>query len=172
MARWTRSTVTDLPVVSDGEPDDPTWYPLQHALGIDTFGANVFVARQADQVLVDKHDERESGQQELYLLLEAAAAFDLDGEETRLERGDALAVTDPSVHRGARALEEGRRCSSWAPRTGRSSSPSLLGQSGSSGMEKPGSRPSRTARVIAALPKRSRIASTAASTASSGPRSS
>jgi hypothetical protein len=104
---WTVSPITNLPVVTDGEPDDPVWYPLQHALGIDTFGANVFVARTADQLLVEEHDERGSGQQELYLVLESAAAFELDGEEARLERGDALAVTDPGVRRRAQALTAG-----------------------------------------------------------------
>lgn len=126
MSRWTVSRITDLPVVSDGESDDPVWYPLQHALGIDTFGANVFVARHADQVLVEDHEERKTGQQELYVLLEGSAVFLLDGEEARLERGDALAVTDPNVRRGARALSagtmllavgaaDGRFESSWNP---------------------------------------------------------
>jgi hypothetical protein len=107
MSGWTVSPIADLPVVSDTEPDDPVWYPLQHALGIDSFGANVFVARDAGQLLVEEHDERGSGQQELYLVLEGAAAFELDSEETRVERGDALAVTDPGVRRRARALSAG-----------------------------------------------------------------
>jgi hypothetical protein len=107
MRGWKVSAITELPVVSDGEPDDPVWYPLQHALGIDTFGANVFVAGQAAQVLVEEHDERNSGQQELYLVLDGSASFDLDGEETRVERGAALAVTDPGVRRRARALTAG-----------------------------------------------------------------
>lgn len=107
MRRWTVSPITDVPAVSDGEPDDPVWYPLQHALGIDTFGANVFVARNAVELVVGEHDERESGQQELYLVLDGAAVFDLDGEEVRLERGDALAVTDPGVRRRAAALSAG-----------------------------------------------------------------
>jgi hypothetical protein len=58
MARWTVREITGIPTVSDGGPDEPTWYPLQHALGIDTFGANLFVAAHAEQPLVD---ERESG---------------------------------------------------------------------------------------------------------------
>ena len=103
MARWTTKSITDLAAVSDGRPDDPVWYPLQHALGIDTFGATVFVARHPNQVLVEEHDEQESGQQELYLALEGAAVFELDGEEVRLERGHALAVTDPGVRRCAKA---------------------------------------------------------------------
>jgi uncharacterized cupin superfamily protein len=105
--RWTASPITSLPRVSDGEPHDPTWYPLQHALGIDTFGANVLVASSAGQTLVEEHDERTSGQQELYVLLEGEAAFVLDGEEARVEKGTALAVTDPSVRRSARALISG-----------------------------------------------------------------
>ena len=96
-----------IPPVSDGGPDDPAWYPLQHVLGIDTFGANLFVASRADQTLVEVHDERESGQQELYVTLEGEALFHLDGEEARLERGTALAVTDPSVRRNAKALTAG-----------------------------------------------------------------
>jgi GNAT superfamily N-acetyltransferase len=99
MARWTVSPIRDLPAVSDSEPGEPVWHPLQHALGIDTFGANVFVAREADQVLVEEHDERESGQQELYVVLEGTVLFELNGEEIRLEHGDALAVTDPEVRR-------------------------------------------------------------------------
>jgi uncharacterized cupin superfamily protein len=101
------SAITDLPPVSDGEPGDPVWYPLQHALGVEAFGANVFVAQHAEQILVEEHDERASGQQELYLLLEGSALFELDGEEVRLGRGDALAVTDPTVRRRARALANG-----------------------------------------------------------------
>jgi hypothetical protein len=107
MSGWTVSPITDLPVVSDGEPDDPVWYPLQHALGIDTFGANVFIAGHADQVLVEEHDELTSGQQELYLVLDGSASFELDGERTSVGRGDALAVTDPGVRRRATALTAG-----------------------------------------------------------------
>jgi hypothetical protein len=107
VARWTLRAITDIPIVSDFEPDGPVWHPLQYALGIDAFGVNYFVARHADQLLVEEHDERESGQQELYLLLDGSAVFDLDGEEARLGRGDALAVTDPSVRRSATAVTAG-----------------------------------------------------------------
>ena len=99
--------IASIPAVSDGGPDDPVWYPLQHVLGIDAFGANLFVASRADQTLVEVHDERESGPQELYVTLEGEALFHLDGEEARLERGTALAVTDPSVRRNAKALTAG-----------------------------------------------------------------
>lgn len=107
MARWTVTEIAAIPTVSDGGPEDPTWYPLQHALGIDTFGANLFVATHADQLLVEPHDERASGQQELYLVLEGEVGFELDGEHARLSRGSAVAVTDPAVLRSATALSTG-----------------------------------------------------------------
>ena len=107
MARWTVKEIAAIPTVSDGGPEDPTWYPLQHALGIDTFGANLFVATHADQLLVEAHDERASGQQELYLVLAGEVAFELDGEHARLGRDSAVAVTDPSVRRSATALTDG-----------------------------------------------------------------
>jgi hypothetical protein len=107
MARWTVNRITSTPTVSDGGPDDPVWYPLQHALGIETFGVNLFVASRPGQMLVGEHDEHVSGQQELYVVLEGAAVFELDGEQAHLDRGTAVAVTDPSVRRSARALIAG-----------------------------------------------------------------
>jgi hypothetical protein len=107
MARWTVNELTSVPAVSDGDADDPVWYPLQHALGIETFGVNLFVAGRANQTLVDEHDERMSGQQELYVLLEGEAVFELDDEQAHLDRGTALAITDPSVRRSAKAVTSG-----------------------------------------------------------------
>jgi hypothetical protein len=95
MARWSVNRITSVPTVSDGGLDDPVWYPLQHALGIETFGVNLFVAGRADQMLVEEHDERLSGQQELYVVLKGAAMFELDGVQARLDRDTAVAVTDP-----------------------------------------------------------------------------
>jgi hypothetical protein len=107
MARWTVSRITGVPKVSDGDADDPDWYPLQHALGIDTFGANLFVASRSDQTLVEEHDERASGQQELYLVLEGEVIFNLDDERAHLDAGTAIAVTDPAVRRHAKAVSVG-----------------------------------------------------------------
>jgi hypothetical protein len=105
--RWTLTEIGSSPTVSDGEPDDPVWHPLQHVLGIDTFGVNLLAATHADQILVEEHDERTSGQQELYITMDGEAVFRLDGEEARLGRGSALAITDPTVTRSARAVVAG-----------------------------------------------------------------
>ena len=96
--------IAAIPTVPDSGPDDPVWYPVQHALGIDTFGANIFVATRPDQTLVEEHDERNSGQQELYVVLEGEVVFRLDDEEARLDRGTAVAVTDPAVRRSSASL--------------------------------------------------------------------
>ena len=109
MARWTVREIEQIPMVADGDPGDPGWYPLQHVLGIDTFGANVFVAARGDETLVEEHDERASGQQELYLVLAGKALFELDGEQIQVGEGTVIAVTDPSVRRRARALTPGTR---------------------------------------------------------------
>jgi hypothetical protein len=94
-------------MVADGGPGDPEWYPLQHFFGLTTFGINVFRAVTGQETLVEEHDELASGQQELYLLLDGEAEFELDGDRVRATRQTAIAVTDPAVRRAARAVQPG-----------------------------------------------------------------
>ena len=107
MAGWAARHVSEIPKVADGEADDPDWYPLQHFFGLATFGANVFVAAQGTETLVAEHDEHSSGQQELYIVLEGKAAFELSGEQVHATRGTVIAVTDPTVTRRAVARAPG-----------------------------------------------------------------
>lgn len=107
VARWSVSAITDVPRVTDGEPGDPDWHALQHYFGIDTFGANVFVATRGDETLVGEHDESGSGQQELYVVLEGEVTFELDGQTVAAPRHTAVAVVDPGVRRSARAVAPG-----------------------------------------------------------------
>src|SRR6266545_1238216 len=106
MAGWAVRTLSEIPTVTDGDPGDPDWHPLQHFFGLTAFGANGFVAKQ-DERLVWEHDEQASGQEELYLVLEGEAHFELDGEPIHATRGTAVAVTDPNVKRSAVALVPG-----------------------------------------------------------------
>jgi AraC-like ligand binding domain len=107
MARWAARTISEVPNVTDGDADDPDWHPLQHFFGLTAFGANVFVARREGQTLVEEHDERRSGQEELYLVLDGEADFELDGERVHAARGTVVAVPDPSVRRSAVARSAG-----------------------------------------------------------------
>ena len=99
--------IVDVPRVRDGGPDDPDWHPLQHYFGLTAFGANVFVARAAGQELVAAHDERSSGQEELYLVTSGSARFWLDGRERDVPAGHVVALPSPATRRRAVALEPG-----------------------------------------------------------------
>ena len=107
MAGWAARNIAEIPRVTDGDPNDPDWHPLQHFFGLATFGANVFVATQGNETLVAEHDEQSSGQQELYVVLEGAADFELAGELVHATRGMVIAVTDPTVNRRAVARTPG-----------------------------------------------------------------
>ncbi|HEV8688639.1 MAG TPA: hypothetical protein VGQ84_15260 [Gaiellaceae bacterium] len=107
MAGWAARNIGEVPKVTDGEADDPDWHPLQHFFGLTTFGANAFVATRGYETLVGEHDERSSGQQELYVVLEGEADFELAGEQVRATRGMVIAVTDPTVKRRAVARAPG-----------------------------------------------------------------
>ena len=107
MAGWAARSIAEIPTVTDGEADDPGWHPLQHFFGLSTFGANVFVATQGNETLVAEHDEQSSGQQELYVVLEGAADFELAGKQVHATRGTVIAVTDPTVTRRAVARAPG-----------------------------------------------------------------
>lgn len=107
MAGWVVREIGEIPRVPRGDADDPDWHPLQHFFGLTAFGANVFVAVSGHETLVAKHDERSSAQQELYLVLEGEADFELAGKHIRATKGTAIAVTDPTVMRHAVARAPG-----------------------------------------------------------------
>src|SRR3712207_3796906 len=95
--RWAAQTLQQIPVVPAAAGDDPSWHPLQHFFGLRAFGANVFVATKDGQTLVERHDERGSGQEELYLLMDGEAEFEVDGERFLATRGTVVAVPEPAV---------------------------------------------------------------------------
>jgi hypothetical protein len=107
VAGWAVSEIGEIPTVPGGATEDPEWHPVQHFFGLTTFGANLFVAVNGHETLVAEHDERSSGQQELYLVLEGEVEFELAGERIRATKGTAIAVIDPMVRRRATARAPG-----------------------------------------------------------------
>jgi hypothetical protein len=95
--RWAARRLEEIPPV----PGEPDWRPLQHAFGLTAFGANVFTATRGGETLVDGHDETESGQEELYVVLEGEVELEVDGESFVADRGMVVAVPDPSIRRRA-----------------------------------------------------------------------
>jgi mannose-6-phosphate isomerase-like protein (cupin superfamily) len=53
--------------------------PVREHLGIRSFGVNAFTAGE-DGTLVREHDEAGSGQEELYIVLDGHATFEIDGD--------------------------------------------------------------------------------------------
>lgn len=108
-AGYAVKALVEVPAVPGANPSDPDWRPLQHHFRINAFGLNVFTAPADGTVLVSAHDERQSGQQELYFVLEGEAAFTLEGEEVEAPAGTLVAVPDPAVQRAAVARTAGTR---------------------------------------------------------------
>lgn len=98
---WAMRQLEEIPLVPTAGEEDPAWRPLQHFFGLTAFGANVFTARRGDETLVEAHDERESGQEELYLVLDGEVEFEVAGESFVAGRRTVVAVPDPSVTRRA-----------------------------------------------------------------------
>jgi quercetin dioxygenase-like cupin family protein len=97
----------EIPLVPEEEPGDPLWHPLQHHFGFTAFGANVYIAPEAEGSLIGDHDEADSEQEELYLVTAGSARFTVDGREQLAAAGTVVAIIDPAVRRSAVAAEPG-----------------------------------------------------------------
>ena len=73
--------------------------PVREHLGIHAFGMNAFTPNE-DGVLINDHDESGSGQEELYLVLDGHATFEIDGQTVDAPAGTFLAV-EPEARRKA-----------------------------------------------------------------------
>ena len=104
MPRFAVHRLDEIPTVPEADVD---WHPLQHYFGLSTFGANLFIARDAEDILIAEHDESDSAQQELYLVLRGSVRFTFDGETHDADAISVAAVPDVSVRRSAVALEPG-----------------------------------------------------------------
>ena len=86
------------------------WRPVRHHFGITAFGVNAWTGRAAGDRIINEHDETEAdGDEELYLVQRGRAVFELDGERVQVGAWSAVAVTDPTVRRGATAAAPGTR---------------------------------------------------------------
>ena len=96
----------EVPLVPTEDPDDFDWYPIQHHFGFSAFGVNAFGGDEGTE-LVAEHDEIESGQEELYVVVEGEARFTLDGRAHDAPATSFVAVRDPAVKRAAVAGRAG-----------------------------------------------------------------
>jgi hypothetical protein len=107
MSGWVAKRLEDIPSVPGVDAGEPDWKPLGHHFGLRSFGANAYAAAQPGETILQEHDERAGGHEEVYVVLRGSARFQLDGETVAAASGSVVAVTDVTVRRGAVALEPG-----------------------------------------------------------------
>jgi hypothetical protein len=73
--------------------------PVREHFGIQAFGINAFTPGE-DGMLINEHDEAASGQEELYVVLDGKATFEVDGETVEATPG-TLVFVGPESRRKA-----------------------------------------------------------------------
>jgi tetratricopeptide (TPR) repeat protein len=93
----------EIDEITDGRQP---WRPIRHHFGITAFGVNAWTARDAGDRIINEHDESEDENEELYLVTQGRATFELDGERVDAPAG-TLVFVRPAVKRTAFAEEAG-----------------------------------------------------------------
>src|SRR5215213_5862176 len=73
--------------------------PVRERLGIQAFGINAYTPGE-DGTLIGEHDEAGSAQEELYVVLDGRATFEIDGETIEASAGTFVFV-QPEARRKA-----------------------------------------------------------------------
>ncbi len=73
--------------------------PVREHMGLSSFGVNAFKP-DADGLLINEHDEVGSGQEELYIVIDGTASFEIDGETFDAPAGTFVSVR-PEARRKA-----------------------------------------------------------------------
>jgi len=87
-------------------PDGFVWRPIRRRFDIKAFGVNAYSPREAGAQVVEEHDESRLQHEEIYLVLRGRVRFMVDDEEHELREGQLVFIRDPSVRRGAVALDD------------------------------------------------------------------
>jgi tetratricopeptide (TPR) repeat protein len=105
MTDYARAHLDEIDEISDGRVPQR---PVRHHFGITSFGVNAFTARNAGDRIINEHDESEEQdlQEELYLVQQGRATFELDGERVDAPAG-TFVFARPDVKRTAFAEEPG-----------------------------------------------------------------
>ena len=102
MAAYCVSRFDAIDEIDDG---GVPYRPVRHHFGIASFGVNSFTGRKAGDRIINEHSE-EDDQEELYLVLQGRATFELNGERVDAPAG-TLVFAEPGVKRTAFADEDG-----------------------------------------------------------------
>jgi tetratricopeptide (TPR) repeat protein len=98
--------VAHLDEIAEMDDGRSPWRPVRHHFGITAFGINAWTARDAGDRIINEHDESDDANEELYLVQQGLAVFELDGERLDAPAGTFVFV-GPGVKRTAFAEEPG-----------------------------------------------------------------
>jgi tetratricopeptide (TPR) repeat protein len=102
MSGYAVAHLDDIDELNDGRQP---WRPVRHHFGITAFGVNAWTARDAGDRIINEHDESEpDSNEELYLVMQGRAMFELDGDRVEAPAG-TLVFARPGVKRTAVAEE-------------------------------------------------------------------
>jgi mannose-6-phosphate isomerase-like protein (cupin superfamily) len=105
VADYAIARLDEIEEVNDGRCP---FRPVRHHFGITAFGINAWTGRNAGDRIINEHDEAEpdDSEEELYLVQQGRARFELDGEHVDAPAGTFVFVR-PGVKRTAFAEEPG-----------------------------------------------------------------
>lgn len=103
MAEYAVARLDEIELQDDGrEP----YRPVRHHFGITSFGITAWTGRAAGDRILNEHDEADDGSEELYLVTQGRATFELDGEKVEAPNGTYV-YAPAGVKRTAFAEEAG-----------------------------------------------------------------
>lgn len=103
--RWTSLRIDDVPSIKVA--GELRWKPVRRTLGIEAFGMNAYTAENAGDDVIERHSEEALRHEEVYVVLDGRASFELDGEALDAPAGTIVFLRDPTVRRYATATEAG-----------------------------------------------------------------
>ena len=105
MSGFAIAHLDEIDELSDGRQP---WRPVRHHFGISSFGITAWTGHEAGDRILNEHDEADQSDraEELYLVMQGRAVFELDGERRDAPAGTFVFV-EPEVKRTAYAEEPG-----------------------------------------------------------------
>ena len=97
MADYAVAHLDEIDEIDDGRSP---YRPVRHHLGITSFGATAWTGRAAGDRIINEHDEADDANEELYLVTQGHAVFELDGDRIDAPAGTFVAAP-PGVKRTA-----------------------------------------------------------------------
>ena len=102
--RFSVTQLDDLDRIPIGETG-LEWRPIRRQFGLRAFGMNAYSSSRVGGEVVEEHHEEYLGHEEVYVVVRGHATFHLDGEDVDARAGTVVVLRDPSVRRGATAVD-------------------------------------------------------------------